>query len=517
MQLKSTADLLFTERMKIRFNEWRDAISTNPRVDNHKLGSNKFSTDQFQTVFFKMRPAIMLDGFTSHQLKLIQQVLRKNFRDLMYVCTFGEDGTSEKRVVYTDNNEDSILLMKDVQDDLLRSRKAKVKSAIGIRHVIDLIASEKKLIVGHSCFLDIAQVYSKFIGPLPSSIKEFALAINRIFPYIVDTRHLMSAGDAVQRLMRQKSKSLSSAFSLLCPAFHPTAPEASILAPVKIEVEADETTLSCFASGAKHEAGYDAFMTGCVFAQLCPHLGVKFEDLTLKENLEMNNKLKKYINLLPPSYNSGTVLDLSTGMERPDAGCKLRYPAAVYDNIVLIWGFQSGLSAKDIKACICKVFGPASVTTIFSIDSTAVLVQFSKQESVNDFLDLKATLEKQDSAISVLHPLSTVLEGGQTRASNYDTYIGICSSSVTKYLFADQANAVCSASNTELRGENNVDASDAPGTNSVLDENVHTSVKQAEGSKHGSNKQDATDISCQDILDALQDGKTLFGKQTRRT
>lgn len=74
VQLKSTADLLFTERMKIRFNEWRDAISTNPRVDNHKLGSNKFSTDQFQTVFFKMRPAIMLDGFTSHQLKLIQQV-----------------------------------------------------------------------------------------------------------------------------------------------------------------------------------------------------------------------------------------------------------------------------------------------------------------------------------------------------------------------------------------------------------------------------------------------------------
>ncbi|KAM3367949.1 hypothetical protein ACQJBY_016481 [Aegilops geniculata] len=516
VQLKSTADLLFSERMKIRFNEWRDAISTNPRVDNHKLRSNKFTTDQFQTVFFKMRPAIMLDGFTSHQLKLIQQVLRKNFRDLMYVCTFGEDETSERRVVYTDNNEDSILLMKDVQEDLLISRKVKVESAIGIRHVIDLIASERKLIVGHSCFLDIAQVYSKFIGPLPSSIKEFALAINRIFPHIVDTRHLMSASDAVQHLMRQKSKALSSAFSLLCPAFHSTAGEASTLAPVRIEVEADETALSCFASGAKHEAGYDAFMTGCVFAQLCAHIGVKFEDFTPEENLEMNKKLTKYINLLPPSFNSGTVLDLRTGMERADACYKLRYPAAVHDNIVLIWGFQSGLSAKDIKGCICKVFGPASVTTVFSIDSTAVLIQFSKQESVNDFLDLKATLEKQDSAISVLHPLSTILEGGQTRAANYDTYRDICSSSVTKYFFADQANAVCSASDTELRGEN-VDAGDAPEPNSVLDETARTLVKHAEGTNHSSKKQDATDISCQDILDVLQDGKTLFGKQTRRT
>jgi poly(A)-specific ribonuclease len=73
--LKSTADLLFTERMKIRFSEWRDAIRSSSRVDNNLLGSNKFGTDQFQTVFFKMRPAIMLNGFTSHQIKLIQQVL----------------------------------------------------------------------------------------------------------------------------------------------------------------------------------------------------------------------------------------------------------------------------------------------------------------------------------------------------------------------------------------------------------------------------------------------------------
>jgi hypothetical protein len=38
------------------------------------FGSNKFGTDQFETVFLKMPPAIMLNGFISHQLKLIQQV-----------------------------------------------------------------------------------------------------------------------------------------------------------------------------------------------------------------------------------------------------------------------------------------------------------------------------------------------------------------------------------------------------------------------------------------------------------
>lgn len=72
------------------------------------------------------------------------------------------------------------------------------------------------------------------------------MGINKIFPHVVDTRHLMSANDAVQYLMRQKSKSLSSAFSLLCPAFHSTVAEASTLTPVSIEVEADETTYGLF-------------------------------------------------------------------------------------------------------------------------------------------------------------------------------------------------------------------------------------------------------------------------------
>ncbi|KAL5216012.1 hypothetical protein ABZP36_007413 [Zizania latifolia] len=515
--LKSAADILFTERMKIKFNEWRDAIISDQRVDGHSPGNVKFK-DRFQMVFFKMHPAIMLNGFTSHQLKLIRQVLRKHFRDLVYICTFCEDNTLEKRVVYTDTNDDKILLMKDVREDLLKSKEAIVKSAVGIRHVIDLLASERKLIVGHSCFLDILQVYSKFIGPLPSSMEEFSLDINKIFPYIADTRHLMSVNQVVQNLVRQKSKSLSSVFSLLCPALHASDEKSSTLAPVRIEVEADETALSCFTSGAKHEAGYDAFMTGCVFVQLCAYLGVKFDNLLPHENLATNIKLEKHINLLPSCWNSGTVVDLSTGTERPDAGYKHRYPATVYDNVVLIWGFQSKVKPKDIKDCICKVFGPASLTSVFSIDSTAALVQFSKQESVNDFLDLKAALESTDTAISVLHPLSTILEGGQTRAAKYAAYRDICRSSLSKFFFADQAEAVHSTSNNELKSENH-DVANASGTyESALDGTVPASVKQeAEGTKSGFKNQGDNDITYQDILGALQDGKTLFGKRVRST
>lgn len=491
MPLKSASDILFTERMKMNFKEWRDAIASKPMVDNHLSGNIKCGSGQFQTVFFKMRPAIILNGFSSHQLKLIQQVLRKNFRDLIFVCTFGEDDTSEKKVVYSDTDEDRILLMKDVQEDLLKNREERIKSAIGIRHVIDLLSSERKLIVGHSCFLDIAQVYSKFVRPLPSSIKEFALSFHKIFPHIADTRHLMSVNQAVQKLMKHKSKSLSSAFLLLCPASYSSVEKPSSHSPVTIEVEGDETMSSRFISGAKHEAGYDAYMTGCIFVQLCAYLGIQFEQFSPLDNLATNTKLQKHINFLSPSWNSGTVLDLSTGMETPDPGYTRRYPAAVYDNIVVIWGFLSKVRPKEIKDCICKVFGSGSVTTVFSIDSTAALVQFKKQESVNDFLDLKAVLERADSAISILHPLSTILEGGQTRAAKYDTYRDICGSSESIYLFADQAEAVCATSKNQL-----IENVDGNLISDVLDGAALASVTEEDGIIPSSKNQNVAEVTC---------------------
>ena len=57
----------------MNFKEWRDVIVSKP--DSHLLGNSECVAGQFQTVFFKMRPAIMLNGFSSHQLQLIQQVL----------------------------------------------------------------------------------------------------------------------------------------------------------------------------------------------------------------------------------------------------------------------------------------------------------------------------------------------------------------------------------------------------------------------------------------------------------
>lgn len=73
--LVSMADILFTERMKNRFNEWRDWLLQPQNGEFQFQGSSNDSKQQFQTLFFKMRPAISLNGFSSHQLRLIQLVI----------------------------------------------------------------------------------------------------------------------------------------------------------------------------------------------------------------------------------------------------------------------------------------------------------------------------------------------------------------------------------------------------------------------------------------------------------
>lgn len=70
------ADILFVERMRNKINVWHDDLLhiRNGGPDRTPEDSND-STDQFQTIFFRMGPAIKLNGFTSRQLRLIKSVM----------------------------------------------------------------------------------------------------------------------------------------------------------------------------------------------------------------------------------------------------------------------------------------------------------------------------------------------------------------------------------------------------------------------------------------------------------
>lgn len=73
--LVSMADTLFTARMKSKFSEWRDGLLHEQNQEDRIQEISEDSKEQFQVMFFKMQPALRLNGFTSHQLKLIQLVI----------------------------------------------------------------------------------------------------------------------------------------------------------------------------------------------------------------------------------------------------------------------------------------------------------------------------------------------------------------------------------------------------------------------------------------------------------
>lgn len=187
-------------------------------------------------------------------------------------------------------------------------------------------------------------------------------------------------------------------------------------------------------------------MTGCIFAQACSHLGMDFKDHSQLDNFAQNDKLDKYINRLYLSWTRGDIIDLRTGHSNAE---NWRVSKFKYENIILIWNFPRKLKAREIKECICKAFGAASVISVYHVDDTAVFVLFKNSELVSDFLTLKQQLESDDGPVTIFHPLSKILEGGNTRAADYEAYKEICSSPISKVLFSDQAETVGVKSRTQ--------------------------------------------------------------------
>ncbi|KAL8505419.1 hypothetical protein ACS0TY_016596 [Phlomoides rotata] len=436
------ADILFVERMKNIVAEWRAGLLGERNRRPELQGSWSGTNQKFQTTFFKMRPALVLNGSSSHQLKLIKLVTEKHFKDLAYVNVTDETSGPQPLIVYTDSATDKDLLKEEVKSCRRKEAEKKIKAAIGFRHVIDLLSSERKLIVGHNCFLDLAHIYKKFVGPLPSTAEEYVSAVQKYFPHIIDTKVLLNL-DNVLSIMMKGSTSLSKAFGLLCP---PIAPRTGLTDKprVKVDVQVDDQRFSNWNSGAKHEAGYDAFMTGCVFSQACLSLGIDFNSQAL--NLLHSEKLHKFINHLYLSWVNGDIIDLNTGkIDGEFSGStivKRRRAKPVFSDMVLLWGLPEKLKAEHIRECLRKAFGVNSVANFYRLDETAVFVHFSKAELVSEFLDWKDRLEREKDPISVLHPLSKILEGGCVGAARYEMYKEVCSSSVSEVMFSDQVEAV---------------------------------------------------------------------------
>ncbi|KAG6420854.1 hypothetical protein SASPL_117396 [Salvia splendens] len=453
-QLVRMADILFAERMKNAVGEWRAGLLQGGSWGPESQGSLNDVNQKFQTTFFQTRPALAVNGLTSRQLKLIKLVTEKHFSDLAYVHVAGESSSRLPLIVYTDSAKDRDVLKGEVKACQRKAAEISIKSAIGFRHVIDLLSSERKLIVGHNCFLDLAHVYSKFIGPLPSTAEEFVSAVQTYFPSIVDTKVLLNSDDVLSHIMNKSSTSLSNAFNLLClPPVAPTGTNngSADIPRVKVDVQVDDQRFSNWNSGAKHEAGYDAFMTGCVFSEACFRLGIDFNPLAPGSILQHNEKLEKYINYLYLSWANGDIIDLKTGKCGPDTLVHQMDETAafVHEQIKFILRFRSSKKLGRTKRSGCKGYSAASLTYLKSSKSGALFREWRNRESVCMKKVLTGYILRITGSASLLRICSTLLIP-DTPCAVGDVVREVMTSSCRRLIRQEEGEAVAKGSRIEV-------------------------------------------------------------------
>lgn len=129
----------------------------------------------------------------------------------------------------------------------------------GFGAILDAMQASGKPVAGHNLLTDLAYTHQHFWAPLPATVEEFATSIHTLFPVLFDTKHVAATLPAVKALSADTV--LGKLHKRLAPVGLEVAHAPGFDRYLQDASDADKE--SPFA----HEAGYDAFMTGCCLAR----------------------------------------------------------------------------------------------------------------------------------------------------------------------------------------------------------------------------------------------------------
>ena len=201
---------------------------------------------------------LLLSPVNSYQRALQYQELRKD--------QFGCDpatfpGFYPEKVEIEGTNRAMIKLTRATGEEIARreremaeARRQAVHDAAGFAAVLDAMRESGKPAVGHNLAFDIAYSIHSFVEPLPASWEEFRGSVVRQFPGGIFDTKLISQNFVDQ----ETDTSLGPLYGELTNANESLVGHA----------EGYDMYDGLGAGEAAHDAGYDAFMTGAVFAHL---------------------------------------------------------------------------------------------------------------------------------------------------------------------------------------------------------------------------------------------------------
>lgn len=382
----SVADSIFIERIKSRVRMWRSACKdSGARAEDPLIKSLRkvvLGEDHGS------RPSMDIDVCSERQVPLVLEVLKEFSDDIVPLLVPTKRGDTQGiRIVLTSSKEDKILLEKELQS----LEEGQSKRVRGFREVIDLISASQKPVVAHSSLNDFTFIHSKFLTPLPPTFDEFKCSLTSVFPYIVDLGHLMKEISPLRRM-----NSLPAASSFL---------RSRVFAPVDIDIPLKGTPDE-MNEGKIH--GHNVLRISHLFAKLYSVLkrhGGSGESLALEN----------YANTFDPYCDSS--LENTDDDVSISSGCMRRLSC---DDLVFLWGFKSGLSARELKRLLSKSHEAFSEEfDVRLVDKSCAVVAFWQPGFSGAFLDA------MNSGGACHEGLREMISEG-LRAANYKTYKRVC-------------------------------------------------------------------------------------------
>eukprot|EP00455_Lapot_gusevi_P041194 TRINITY_DN474_c0_g2_i2.p1 TRINITY_DN474_c0_g2~~TRINITY_DN474_c0_g2_i2.p1 ORF type:complete len:636 (+),score=199.19 TRINITY_DN474_c0_g2_i2:100-2007(+) len=162
------------------------------------------------------------------------------------------------------------------QQKLLEAKSNEYSQRIGFRRIWTALAKSGKPIVGHNCMFDLLFLYHHLEAFLPDSLSEYKTQLHSLFSTVFDTKYLCSAQNPCQPLYEDTA--LGSLFEVYRQRVAPP-PDADNKDAMAIECAHPIPNIQLAqgfdkytdGSDSYHEAGFDAYITGCVFLFLSSH------------------------------------------------------------------------------------------------------------------------------------------------------------------------------------------------------------------------------------------------------
>ncbi|KAF5203062.1 Poly(A)-specific ribonuclease PARN-like [Thalictrum thalictroides] len=353
--IPSISDSIFMERIKARIQHWKNACR-----DKGK-GTDEVLIKSLRKLIlggemYGSRPCMSIDVCNERQVQIILEIL-KDFSDDLVPLIIPDKGGGPKavRVVLTSSKED----MSRLKGELQESEEEQNKNLSGFREVIDVISSSQKPIVAYNCLEEFAFIHSKFLANLPPSMNDFICSLRLVFPQILDVNYLLKEIGPLR-----KASNIHAAISYLKRQF---------FVPLDIKIpHQDEGT-----EGKNY--GHNVLFTVYLFAKLSSILKITPDTLQSRDDNQAVSM--SYLNIF--SLCSAM---LEEKIDEDDILINNTIKVNTRD-LIFLWGFPSGLSARVLKGLLRgshDVFSEDFGVQL--VDKTCAIVSFKNSSLAEEFL-----------------------------------------------------------------------------------------------------------------------------------